>query len=1477
MKVLKATLAFVLGMVLGIIVLVLAIGGTVFALGTTRTVGDIQSAVTNEQIIKPDSDLYKETVLDAVKQILEDYQNFNTLSLKLLYEHYGIDLFKGLSGLDFTQKSFYGTPITDIINDVSLLLDDIYLSDIGKLADLDFLKYNIPIINENMNVGLTTAIDNIMNLVNGDLSIRLIQDKLGLSIGAENNGILSALQDVNLKEIGGLIDALRIGTLLTVDSDAFLPKGSVRVYVSVVGTEEEWEEVSDDDLADPDYAPPLGVETYIAGGEQVTVGGETKDRMLQRELRYYQKEDGTRVVDNTCYNQEWNKPEGVTVVRHRLYKPFEGNGSANGEYYVETFVNHIESIDPLTGNIAFLHKGFTSLDDIYVAGGAKIDKTLVKNGKLDLSSVSLYNLQKAEEEGGEDSYVESPEFSVLDERPTSNSQLRVPDEKYPYIAGRQKFLRAHLGASSGLLQYLNNLSIGDVRNDTDSILKNVRIGDIIDTDEEGVAEFLKALKDSTLDSIGEDINTLKLGQIIDVDKEGTASVLKALRDSSLDTIGEDLNRLKLGEIINVGDSPLLQALQNSTLDSIAGDVETLELGQIITVDATSPKIMQALVKRHATLSTISDVVSDLTVGELMDITWDEYALDADGDYVREYYYTDFNPYLDFSDYGDGAVRCDGPEADYALNPEGQYVKTYYYVLYDAASHPGRDRFRLVTEGETALAIQSLARRGYKALEMGDHIDDLSMGELIRITPDSAYLFKSLARKGSNLNSIAEDANTLEIGDIIEITDESSQIMISLARRKCTLANMDKITDKLTLEEILEIVPDRYTPDANGYYVHVLDPEGYIPYDPENSDHVWRKKFVENEDGTGYRAYEAATDEGKAIFVHSAYYTLYNPAQHTADNPNLQKDGDGVARFDRTEAEGASSQILQRFSGATMGSFSSAFSDIMLSDVMDIKGDIYAPVAAEEIKYQDGYGYYYGESFETGKVLYLYDEANGIYAVADQNDMKDAQSGSLTLYKVDVSGESPTILKKLAYVKVDNLANALDAIMKDMVLSELIDIHVYDAVDSLTPYDPSDTVAANYKNKRFFIKWDGKSTVNDKPIVHVYDSTGKYMARDDYYYPINESDPADVSEYLGSGTQKTFVYKQCTSGGLTTQASKNNLYVKKDDEFVYNIALTTYYVAQAAKLTLEGKQTEANEIAKKMYYREFSESPVGDDATGTGMVYTTIENVFVDKLGEKVAYDPSNPAHCGLQKYAHLTKKDGKFIVPIDGGSKDKYKEGVDIKIGTKYANDVMLKQSSLEEAKRAAAGNEFASVDEKYGTVYVFLPGTNSYEPYDEHTLGHNQPDTQYYIMSIGYVAQFGEVFVTERPDESKCSTHLTFQIADVPREHSSKVLMLLANRTIKDMDSAISTATISDFMEVTPGTIFDGLGNATINGLGTAIAASLSHMTIGQLLEWGSITAGTPEVRAALNDVTLTAFFDALEYNATSGTISLNMEKLYT
>ena len=83
------------------------------------------------------------------------------------------------------------------------------------------------------------------------------------------------------------------------------------------------------------------------------------------------------------------------------------------------------------------------------------------------------------------------------------------------------------------------------------------------------------------------------------------------------------------------------------------------------------------------------------------------------------------------------------------------------------------------------------------------------------------------------------------------------------------------------------------------------------------------------------------------------------------------------------------------------------------------------------------------------------------------------------FKVTLEGESSAVIKRLAYVKVDNLSSAMEAVMKDMLLSELIDVYTYSTVNTVVndygTNKPADSEISN--TNRFIIAPVGSENVD----------------------------------------------------------------------------------------------------------------------------------------------------------------------------------------------------------------------------------------------------------------------------------------------------------------------------------------------------------------------------------------------------------------
>ncbi|MEG2451241.1 MAG: hypothetical protein RSB09_05845, partial [Clostridia bacterium] len=91
MKVFKGTLTFVLGMIVGIILFVVTIGGAVFAISKSVTVGELQDKV-GISVIDKNSEIIDDNLWSVVTNLIGDIQNIDKLTVQTLIDKYGLPI-----------------------------------------------------------------------------------------------------------------------------------------------------------------------------------------------------------------------------------------------------------------------------------------------------------------------------------------------------------------------------------------------------------------------------------------------------------------------------------------------------------------------------------------------------------------------------------------------------------------------------------------------------------------------------------------------------------------------------------------------------------------------------------------------------------------------------------------------------------------------------------------------------------------------------------------------------------------------------------------------------------------------------------------------------------------------------------------------------------------------------------------------------------------------------------------------------------------------------------------------------------------------------------------------------------------------------------------------------------------------------------------------------------------------------------------
>ncbi len=1462
MKILRGTLTFVLGMIIGILLFVLAIGGTVVIIGTAMTVGDIQETFGFELFDK-DSELSGKTILDTVKMVMEDVQQFDKLSIQTLIDKYGLPIPTEISGIDITEAFKY--PIVELGDHINEIVNSVSLGEITTAFEIDL--GTLPILTDNLDKGISDVINTVLASINGGMTLRSIKTNFGIDIGVEQNVLLKNMQDAPFENLGAIINGMRLDSLLNASTDSFVPSAINAIFKAV----DVYEEVSSSDLANASYTAPLGVDTYIENGLDSDNDG-TADSLLERELRFVKVElaggEAKYNVDNSCYLDDFDPSANTkTYYRHVSYAPLSAGDTIDASSaYVQIFGNKVVAVDDDDYTLA--SKGFKKLADLASAGIAEFTPNT--------TSITVVG-----DEWGAIGTVENPitTSSKLDENGTG-------------------WILVEKGTSPAVLQSVSFLTVYELQNSSDFIT-SLKLGEVIDVDEAS-PQILQTLKDSSLGSIADDVSTLKLGEIIDIVEGESPGILVALKESTLDSISEDIDNVTLGDAIEItSESPqILISLQDTPIGELSTKMDSLKLGDAIkivfdtfTEDANgiyakvgegenayytlyneaihhgTPRYARTpvtgssskLLQRFANvgINEFATAFDSLILGDVMDIDTDILQRVANADALLNttnayFYYDDAtglyrsasidditlnegNKY-DFvysvsqkgtssamlkklafvkvnelssamEDVMDDMLLCDVMDItidDYVVDANGIYTRVQdgassYYTLYNAAIHGDGARYTKTSDTGSSRVLQRFANVSIS--QFATAFDELTLGDVLDINVDVyEKVDKAYAQANTDTNYYYYDSMGLyRLADSAYI--EANDYVYKIAQEGSSSAMLKKLAF-VKVNDLSTAMEDVMDDMLLGEVIEIT---------PDTYTEDANGKYVRIQDGA------------------SSYYTLYNEAVHA-----------GKERYAKTDVDGASSPVLQRLKDVSIGDFSTSFDSLTLGDVLDIDTDVYETVAkADALASPD-------------EVYYYYDSATGLYRLADSTYI----NANDYVYKVSAVGDSASMLKKLAFVKINNLSTAMTDVIDDLLITDVLEVFTNYAVKASAIDDPS----AYTENDTFLIAPYVENGVaveeGGKKITYIYDAEGKYIQRDFKFVEASEGELGEVENMtyscvafntmfasIDTSLGDTYVATQKLTLATSQLATGNAYYLDtkgtddtSDDTYVYNVTLAAYLVSQ-------GKYD-------KLYFRSTSTSY---DATQAS------SNLYVlNAYGVCEAYNKTNVLHADTTYYKKLT---GNFFVDKTDANYG-YSDG-ELTFAKRYCEDVYV---------------EYTGADDPAPQQWVHVGG--DWIEYDSTNLSHTSATK--YVKQTGYVTNLNSAYYLK--ENSYTSTLNPIKI-DIVHDKSAGVLCLMAQEKIalSKINDAVDKATIGDLMDIAPDTIFDTtvgtgedamrLSDKKIEQLVSVFGDILGSATVGDVLNWGNISSVDAKVKNAIENITLANFFDSLTYSATAG-IVVDMEK---
>lgn len=694
---LKDMFVLIVGMITGIIVFVAAVVGTVYVALTAVSVKDLQQTFGVELVPEDNAELLNKNMLQLVQEVIGMASDISNVSIDDILDTFNLPIPNEIEGIDITPLFKY--PIFEIPNHVSEVTSNITIDTIARLANIDLASYNIPLLLKLEDETIENAADVLLKKMNGNISLRLLEDDFGIEIEGENS-VLENVQDVIIGELGGVLDYLTLSDIIDIDSDKFISIEDTALYYYVGDKTQSYIQIDNLSQSNPysetsvfkadeasgvlDRREVLYIRQKDSDGAYVldkygnyvyTVANDFYfiDQSTQTQFGAYVKnESGEFVLDETL--------DGEIYYRHIEYVPCDlvadmPEFSSIDVKYVKAYINHFTLQN---GN--YLPEAFGYFE-VY-RGGFLIGTSTT--GNVPSSASEFVAINSLDELNGQDKYFYR-DLSALSYRELDSYGIDYGTAEEPVVTdgnsslteSKTGYLKAHTGTSNKTLQAVSRIQIKNLSDIIDKV-KTLKVGELIDVYETATPEhekspqFLIELKDTPLSDLSQAINGLTLSAFIEIDST-SPKLLQALKDSSLSTIETDIANVCLADVIEIDSSSnaLLKKIAYTAITDMSNTISSL-FNDIVLNDVLNLNLYSAFV---------SDAAGEYALLELKNkfIPFDR------GDYVLEngnyVYYDSKNP--------DHAL-LQRYERGYAYIPSdsGNYVYNVYdetgnpYVFYD---------------------------------------------------------------------------------------------------------------------------------------------------------------------------------------------------------------------------------------------------------------------------------------------------------------------------------------------------------------------------------------------------------------------------------------------------------------------------------------------------------------------------------------------------------------------------------------------------------------------------------------------------------------------------------------------------------------------------------------------------------------------------------------------------------------------------
>lgn len=618
-------LTFILGLVVGVLLVGGTIAGVVYYAVAAVSVNDVENYTKQEfTFIDKDAEIRNKSILDIYDMVKGG--NIKETTVSDAKRIFGIDIIKILENSleitvdDKSREALGALKVADVFKDDNLkvVLNCFTLGDVLKKTGIDTTTglASKPIVQEHISEPVIDGFNALLkSLEINEMTIAEMQYLLGVSFGA--GGVLDTVANVKIGDLNSAINNIKFEDVLPdFDRDlytewdyqnntAVLYRRSraqfpQKTLIAANGTSEYFEYVSND--------KKVSGETYYlldadAGTIKVSDDGNWKLK-AGAELPYF-KNRYDKSGNQNRFGVAYVVPEdshGMTVTE-RYDADYSTKNESGLFYYEYDFVTATEA-----GVEYFYRVGAavrTKIQDATGTEPAKYAEIIEWRGYVETTKADYFEAEPWK------TYGYSRDGKVTDE------EL----QEHPSTDSLARYALMHVGKSEPVLKALADETL----NTLDGAIGDMKLGQVIEITDDS-ADILKKLKDSKISEIDKDVKNVKVGDIMKVVSVTTAE--KATDGEYIALPALSAGKEYKGTFITAKDGDKTVYLVKYK-DGLAGFGDRYN----ITEKASNGVVVALADKTIGELQTagIDDLINTARLSDVMDVDGDVFVLDSTAD------------------------------------------------------------------------------------------------------------------------------------------------------------------------------------------------------------------------------------------------------------------------------------------------------------------------------------------------------------------------------------------------------------------------------------------------------------------------------------------------------------------------------------------------------------------------------------------------------------------------------------------------------------------------------------------------------------------------------------------------------------------------------------------------------------------------------------------------------------------------------